>query len=144
MWPSLPRRPSHAPAWVRTCQDQLPEYMLPAEFVLVDELPLTAVGKVDLSALAQAAARSSQERPYDCPRDGVETTIVDIWSELLRVERVSLHDHFLDLGGDSLLAGRIALRLQNQLGVEVSARSILEQPTVALLAASLRNSTAAS
>ena len=115
-------------------QERLPEYMIPAGFVALDALPLTANGKVDRSALPEPGRLSGNRPPYEPPRDAVEGTLAEVWQEVLGVEPVGVHDDFLQLGGDSILAIRV-VALANQKGIRVLPRQIFQHPTVAELAA---------
>nr|WP_205522819.1 non-ribosomal peptide synthetase [Myxococcus eversor] len=111
---------------------QLPEYMVPSAFVSLPALPLGSSGKVDRRALpAPGGTSSGAGTPYVAPRDEVEQQIADIWAELLRVERVGIHDSFFDLGGHSLLATRLVARLWTVFDVELPLRQLFEKPTVA-------------
>ena len=85
----------------------LPEYMVPAAYVQLDALPLTASGKLDRKALPDTQDSAYSRREYEAPVGEVETTLAQIWSEVLGVERVGRHDNFFDLGGHSLLAVRV-------------------------------------
>src|SRR5215203_4762738 len=82
---------------------RLPEYMLPAGFVLLDELPLNAHGKVDPKALPAPAAPEAPAGSAP-PRNPVEELLAGIWSDVLGLERVGIHDNFFQLGGDSILS----------------------------------------
>ncbi len=116
-------------------REALPEYMVPAAFVGLDALPLSPNGKVDRDALpAPEAIRASAGAAYAPPRGPVEEAISGMWSELLAVDRVGVHDHFFDLGGHSLLATRLLARVRGTFAVETSLREFLDQPTVAGLA----------
>jgi acyl transferase domain-containing protein len=97
----------------------------------VEAVPVVAAG------IAGRHARPSLHVPYAAPRDAAERRLVEILGELLRVETVGLHDSFFDLGGDSLLATHLVARLNQELGAELTLRSIFESPTAAELAASL-------
>ena len=116
----------------------LPESMIPADVVFLPALPLTARGKVDLSALPAPARRSAVgERPRSDPRTEIERRIADIWRELLGVESVSLGESFFALGGHSLLLVEAHERLRRELGREVPMADLFAHPTVASLAAHL-------
>jgi amino acid adenylation domain-containing protein len=119
----------------------LPDYMVPAAFVAVDALPLTAAGKVDRAALPAPddAARESQAS-YVPPRTNLERTIAGIWSEVLRVERIGVNENFFDLGGHSLLLLQAVSRLNEALGRELPKGLMFEHPTVAALAGVLGES----
>jgi amino acid adenylation domain-containing protein len=115
---------------------RLPEYEVPSSIVLVDAFPLTPSGKVDrrkLAALAPAAEEEATSR-YQPPRTPVEEILVGIWSEVLGVTRVGVHDEFFALGGHSLLATRVLARVRSLLGASLPVRAVFEAPTVAKLA----------
>lgn len=114
---------------------QLPDYMVPAMFVRLDALPLTASGKVDRQRLpAPRRARPSLASAYVVPRTPVEATLVHIWAEVLGFEQIGVHDHFLMLGGDSLLATRIIARVCETFQVAIPQRQLMETPTIAHMA----------
>jgi len=113
----------------------LPEYMVPAVFVLLEALPLTPNGKVDRRALpAPSEDRPEVEDRYVGPRNSTEEVLAGIWSEVLRVARVGVEDNFFELGGHSLLATQIISRIRDHFRVELPLRVFFERPTVAGLA----------
>jgi len=119
-------------------RENLPDYMLPSDFVTIDFLPLTPNGKLDRKALPIPDERHRvQNDTYREPRTSVEAKIAAIWAEVLRVERVGMDDNFFDLGGHSLLATRVMSRLLEAFQVEMPLRNLFERPTVAGLAESL-------
>lgn len=120
-------------AWLA---ERLPDYMVPGVVVLVPELPLTPNGKVDRAALAAQAVATAVDT-FVAPRTPLEATLVGIWSEVLKRERVGVHDEFLALGGHSLLAIRVLGRISKQLGVRLPLRVLFEKPTIARLAEEL-------
>ncbi|MBZ6204382.1 amino acid adenylation domain-containing protein [Streptomyces olivaceus] len=130
----------------RTAATRLPEYMLPAVWQVVDTLPRTANGKTDRARLVDWLPRESAPVVVDeRPRDELENSLADLWSELLAVEGVTRNDDFFDLGGDSLLVARMVGRLRERvpraadLEWEVVLRHMLRRPTVAGLAGFLRS-----
>jgi aryl carrier-like protein len=112
----------------------MPEYMVPAHFVTLDTLPLTENGKVDRKALpAPVVSRASTGHSYAAPRTPIETSIAAIWEAVLGIERVGIHDHFFELGGDSILSIQVVARCR-QAGLNISPRDLFKRPTVAQLA----------
>ena len=117
-------------------QEKLPAYMVPAVFVWLDRLPLLPQGKVDRRALPEPEWDAPvRERPLVAPRTSVEEKVAAIWAEVLGVEPVGVHDHFLELGGNSLKASQVMVRLRSTLGVALPQRSLFEEPSLAGFAA---------
>jgi amino acid adenylation domain-containing protein len=126
------------PALRASLGERLPEYMVPAAFVVLDSLPVTPNGKVDRAALpAPDPGRAAAAGEYVAPRTPAEARVAAVWSEVLGTERVGAHDDFFALGGHSLLATRVVSRVREALGVELPLRALFEAPTVAGLAARL-------
>jgi amino acid adenylation domain-containing protein len=105
----------------RSLSERLPEYMMPAAFVVLDTLPLTPNGKLDRHALIAPDLKLQNYRPPETPE---EKTICAIFAELLSLERVSVDDNFFSLGGHSLMAMRVVGRLRSALGIEISVRDV--------------------
>jgi amino acid adenylation domain-containing protein len=119
----------------RRLAEKLPGYMVPATFVRLERLPLTATGKPDRRALpAPDRGRPALAGAFVPPRTPVEAALARIWSEVLGLDAIGIHDHFLDLGGNSLLATSVAARLRDALHVEVPLGELFEASTVAELA----------
>ncbi|MGO1000206.1 amino acid adenylation domain-containing protein [Lysobacter sp. CA196] len=106
----------------------LPDYMVPAAYVALDALPLTANGKLDRRALPAPDDTAFARRAYAAPQGETEIAIAGIWSELLQVERVGRNDGFFDLGGHSLLAVQLMSRVRQRLGVEMPMSSLFAHP----------------
>ncbi len=120
--------------WRSRLSEQLPEYMIPAVIVELQELPLTANGKVDRKALPDPdGTRPELETSYEAPRNEVEAELCRIWAAVLGLERVGIYDNFFELGGDSILSIQIVARA-NQKGLRLMPRQVFEQRTVAALA----------
>jgi amino acid adenylation domain-containing protein len=124
-----------ASALRRALAERLPAAMIPATFVMLDALPLTASGKVDRQALpAPDGLRPELEAVYVAPSTEVEQRIAAVWREVLGVAQVGIHDNFFHLGGHSLTALQVIARLRRVFRVELSLRRLFEAPTVAELA----------
>ncbi len=123
----------------------LPEYMVPAVFVLLDELPLTSSGKVDRRALpASDQIRSDLGAGFVAPRNETETTLARIVAAVLQLERIGIHDSFFELGGHSLLALQLIARIREAFAVALPLPALYRAPTVALLAEAVLEHFAAS
>lgn len=119
----------------RTLEAKLPDYMVPAQFVAMDEFPTNVNGKLDRKALPAAEWGSAVE--YVAPRNELEQLLVALWQELLNQERVGIHDNFFDLGGDSVKAAMLVSRLRSALDCEVPLLALFEAATIAELANNL-------
>lgn len=114
---------------------RLPEYMVPAAWMKLAELPLSANGKLDRKQLpAPDANYTLEQTEYAPPRTPTEEMLCEIWQEVLKLERVGIHDNFFHLGGHSLLATQVMARLRRRLEVEVPLRELFNEPTIARLA----------
>jgi amino acid adenylation domain-containing protein len=114
---------------------RLPVPYTPAEFIILDAMPLDAHGKRDWAQLREAAEdRSSRRRPYEAPRTGTERYLVRLWEELLHVEAIGVHDDFFGLGGHSLLAARVRMRIQSDLRTSLPPPAVFENSVVEDLA----------
>jgi len=113
---------------------KLPEYMVPAAYVGMERLPLTANGKLDRKGLPAPEGDAYGVRQYEEPQGEIETTLAGIWAEVLKVERVGRHDNFFELGGHSLLAVRVMWRVRQALGVKVSLGDLFAQPVLSSFA----------
>jgi len=121
-----------------TLEEQLPDYMMPSSFVVLDEWPLTPGGKIDLHALpAPDTARSQGQGALVAPRTAIEQTLASVWSELLGLARVGIHDNFFESGGHSLLATQLISRVREKFQVEIGLRQLFERPTIQLFATAI-------
>ncbi|MDQ5909966.1 MAG: hypothetical protein QG599_2061 [Pseudomonadota bacterium] len=115
---------------------QLPEYMIPTSFVLMDRLPLTVNNKLDRQALpipTEEETSANLSGRYVAPRTVTEKALASIWADLLRLERVGIHDNFFELGGDSILSIRVIARA-GEAGLKLTAQDMYRYQTVAELA----------
>jgi acyl carrier protein len=114
---------------------RLPDYMIPSAFVTMDALPLLPGGKVDRKVLpASISNRPNLDTPFVAPRTQVEETVAGIWSEVLSLDEVGVHDNFFDLGGHSLAATRVVSRVIKEFQIELPLQSLFRSPTVARMA----------
>ncbi|HSF38648.1 MAG TPA: amino acid adenylation domain-containing protein, partial [Thermoanaerobaculia bacterium] len=113
---------------------KLPAYMVPATFVALPAIPLTANGKVDRRALPVPGAGPSARREYVAPRTPVEEELAGIFAEVLRIQRMGVHDHFFEAGGNSLTAVLLISRVRQAFDVELPLARLFENPTVAEIA----------
>ncbi len=116
---------------------ELPETMLPSVYVMLDELPRMASGKVDRGALLALPAAGLAAAVRRAPRTPTESLLVGVWQQILGLETVGPEDDFFDLGGHSLLATRVISQIREALGVEVALRQLFEAPVLADLARAL-------
>ena len=111
----------------------MPEYMVPAHFVMLDGLPLTENGKVDRQALPPPGKEALTASVYVAPRTSIEKKIAEIWSAVLGVEQIGVEDNFFELGGDSILSIQVIARCR-QAGLPLTSRDLFSRPTIAQLA----------
>lgn len=113
---------------------RLPDYMIPAAFVVVEALPLTPNGKLNRAALPAPDWTEGHADVFVAPRTATEETLARIWADILESGPVGIHDDFFALGGHSLLATRVMVGVADSLGVTLPVRTIFEAPTIAALA----------
>jgi amino acid adenylation domain-containing protein len=116
----------------------LPDYMVPAVYVELAEMPLTPNGKLDRKALPAPEADAFGRGEYAAPVDDIETVLARIWRELLGIERVSRLEHFFEAGGQSLLAVRLISRIRQELGVELHVTQVFAHPVLSDMAVLIR------
>src|SRR5579875_2474896 len=123
-------------------QKQLPEYMIPATFILLEAMPLTAGKKVDRQALPLSESRRLDLRTsYAAPRTPVEEILAKIWTDTLGVDRIGIHDNFFEIGGDSIISIQIIARA-NQAGLGLTLKQMFQYQTIASLATQVTTSRA--
>ncbi len=106
---------------------QLPDYMVPSAFVVLDSLPLTPNGKVDRKGLPEPDMALHQKE-YVAPSTETEQVLCDIWQEVLGIERVGVTDNFFELGGHSLLATRLVSIINQTFNVELPLKTLFSEP----------------
>ena len=135
--PGVDADPTHAEL-IATLAAALPDYMIPATFVLLDDLPVTASGKVDRDALpAPDADNTLREQTFVAPRTVVEEQLAAILAGLLSLDRVGVNENFFLLGGHSLLAAQVVSRVREMFDVDLQLRTLFASPTVEALAAEI-------
>ena len=133
VWPDQNSCPTSAELR-RFLRQRLPDYMVPSAFVLLDSLPLTPNGKIDHRALpAPDESCRNLEETYVAPGTPTEELLVEIWAEVLKLEKVGIHDNFFDWGGHSLLATQLVARICEALEIDLPLRTLFERSTVASL-----------
>jgi acyl carrier protein len=122
----------------RRLEERLPAAMVPADFVLLKELPLTANGKLDRRRLpGRERRRPDLGSAATAPRTSTEARLLEIWNDVLGLEGVGVEDNFFELGGHSLLATQVVSRIRHDLGSEIALRRLFENPTISELAAAI-------
>jgi acyl carrier protein len=120
----------------RFLENALPQHMVPAAFVIVHALPLTANGKVDRKALLRAAENSGEtKRVCTPPRTQTEAALCRIWTDVLGLDTVDIYDNFFQLGGHSLMATRLVSLIRQTWHIEMPLRELFDENTIAGLAA---------
>jgi acyl carrier protein len=121
-------------------EKELPEYMIPAAFVTVQEFPLTPNGKLDRGALPSPDGdRPASKENFVPPGDPVEEAVAGIWSKLLDVGRIGVKDNFFEFGGHSLLAVQLITRIRDTFQVDLPLRALLDAPTIRQLSSVIRS-----
>jgi amino acid adenylation domain-containing protein len=116
-------------------KSKLPNYMIPAVFIILEAIPLTANGKVDRKALPTLnIVRPELEKTYIEPQTKVEKELANIWAEVLNLEKIEINENFFELGGHSLLATQVISRIHKTFDIELPLRRLFEFPTVTQLA----------
>lgn len=118
----------------RFLKTKLPDYMALSDFVFLEELPLTPSGKINRRALPAPELSTSERQSYVPPRTDVERQLAEIWSAVLKRDRVGIDDNFFELGGHSLLATQLISRIRSVLNLELPLRYLFDFPTVGELA----------
>jgi amino acid adenylation domain-containing protein/thioester reductase-like protein len=125
-------------------KQRMPDYMIPAAFVVLETLPLTPSGKVNRRALPAPDLQIGREESFVAPRTSIEEMLTSIWTKSLKIDKIGVHDNFFELGGHSIKAAQVMSQVRKTLKIELPLRSLFEHPTVAelavIIAAKLTNS----
>jgi aryl carrier-like protein len=117
---------------------RLPEYMVPAAFVMLDQLPLTTNGKINRKALPDPGqVRPHLDQPYVAPRTPVEEILAAVWASVLKVEQVGVHDNYFALGGDSIRSVQV-LALARERGLEITLQELFRHQSISALASGIK------
>jgi amino acid adenylation domain-containing protein len=123
----------------RFLKDRLPEYMVPADFVFLETMPLTPNGKVDRKALPlPEASKLERQEDFVAPRDNFELSMTKLWEQILGKRPISVRDNFFELGGHSLAAARLMGQIEKEFGKNLLLTDLLQAPTVEELVAMVR------
>jgi len=114
-------------AWLN---NMLPAYMVPANYIMLDAIPLTGNGKVDKKALLMYACPEEEISFYIAPRTNVEKMLADVWAEFLGIKKVGIYDNFFELGGHSLIAVKVMTKIERLTGKRLPLASLFEKPTI--------------
>ncbi len=136
---------AEAQAWQQHLRRHLPEYMVPTDFVVLDQIPLTANGKTDRRKLLQMSpvSRGDSDINRIAPRNETEERLASIWREVLGTEQIGVTDDFFALGGHSLLATQVAARILASFGVQLSIRTLFDATTIETLAKAVQSASPA-
>ena len=118
---------------------QLPDYMIPSDFVLLEEFPLTTSGKLDIKRLPAGEGERYSGTKYVTPQNQLEKTIADIWQKYLNLNKIGIDDNFFDLGGHSLLMVKVNNDLKQSLKKDISIVEMYRYPTIRTLSEALSN-----
>ncbi|WP_188591931.1 non-ribosomal peptide synthetase [Paenibacillus silvae] len=127
--------------WREYLKDFLPSYMWPTVFLQMDSLPLTTNGKIDRKKLPNHQMESLNSGNYVAPRSLLEERIKDIWVDVIDNHNIGINDHFLELGGDSLLATLVISRINGEFEVKLTLNEFLSEPTIVEVAAKVSSKT---
>ncbi|MBW4537463.1 MAG: amino acid adenylation domain-containing protein [Pleurocapsa minor HA4230-MV1] len=118
-------------------REKLPEYAIPSAFVFLEQLPISANGKIDRKSLPIPTEIFDSTNNYTPPTNAIEEILAGIWAKILQRQRVGIYDNFFDLGGHSLLATQVISRIREAFAIELPIRCLFESPSVAQLAETL-------
>ncbi|EDP70118.1 Amino acid adenylation [Flavobacteriales bacterium ALC-1] len=126
--------------WKKAIAEQLPTYMIPQEFHLISEFPMTLNGKVDRNALLNKSTTQVHIANYTSPRNETEHIISEIWCEALNMEKIDVYSNFFELGGHSIIAIKVISQIENKMGEILPLSALMVYPTIEKLASSIDRS----
>jgi amino acid adenylation domain-containing protein len=130
---------THLERWKKALVDELPEYMVPDDFAVIEVIPVTPNGKVDRKALPNPAPFIIRNRnEYVAPRTDIEKLVADTWSQFMGIDHIGIYDNFFELGGRSLVAVKIMAHLEQETGKRLPLATLFEYSTVEQLALRLQ------
>ena len=121
-------------------RSKLPDYMMPSYYIKVDEMPLTINGKVDVKKLFEIGTENIIQEQYEAPTTITERKLEKLWEEILFIEDIGINDNFFDIGGHSLKASNLTAKMKKEFRVNLSVKSIFDNPTIKLLSKLIENS----
>lgn len=124
---------------IKFLKSKIPDYMIPQDFIFINEMPLTGTGKVDLKSLPEPDLTSGGAASYTEPKDQLELQLVNIWEKVLGIKKIGVNDNFFELGGHSLLAVRVFGYIEKLTGKKLALSTLFNSPTIAQLAAILKD-----
>jgi len=122
-----------------TLGKQLPHYMLPNQFVVVDKIPMRSNGKIDRDALLDYLHKENTNNELTFPSSNTERRLSYIWQDILKIKTIALDDMFFDVGGNSLLATQVINRIEEEFGISVPLKQVFTHPTLRWLSQSIEN-----
>jgi len=134
-WPMqlIPAKTDESKQWRDYCQQKLPYYMVPTEFITLETLPLSANGKVNREALLthyQTHHQGQKQTRISGPRNSVEKRVLELWQEQIDLEQLGIEDNFFEVGGNSLIAVQVIAKIRKVFSIEIPLRQIFEHPTI--------------
>ncbi len=111
-------------------REKLPEHMIPAAWMILDEFPLTINGKIDLKKLPPVVPMTRNNSQLRAPSSPIEKMLASAWQNILDVEKICLSDHFFEIGGDSISATRLVASIARESGVQITVQSVFNFPTL--------------
>lgn len=124
--------------WRNELAAQLPAFMVPHEFHILEKMPTTLNDKIDRKALLEYNSNSKIEQEYNAPRTSEETLVAEIWEEHLKKERIDIFSNFFELGGHSIIAVTIVVKIQKKTGTKIPLSAVFQNPTIAKFAKLLK------